>query len=161
MTFGVYSEATAREIYRRTMQAPPTTGNNPGENVPPGSMYYVVTEEALLPATDPFTGYTDCDCRILRYIEPPDLLTPYHMEEGTGANSLIKVINRSAYLSVPIGTLLIVAKLGVEFAVIWADCANVSASTIGSTVSGSSTVSSTVVSTTGIGSSSSSSPPPP
>lgn len=152
MTFGVYSENTAREIYRRVMQVPDTTGNNPAGNIPPGSVYYCITNEALLPATDPFTGYTTCDCKVLRYVDPPVTATPYDMEEADGPIATIKVVNRSAFTSLPIGTLLIVIKIGVEFAIIWADCSNPASSSGFPSITSSTGVS---------GSSSSSEAPPP
>lgn len=151
MTFGVYTENTAKEIYRRVMQVPDGTGNNPAGNIPPGSIYYCITNTALQPATDPFTGYTTCECTLLRYVDPPDIADPYAMEEATGPISTITVINRSAFVSLPMNTLLIVIKIGIEFAMIWADCANPASS------SGFASISSTV----SAGSSSSSEAPPP
>jgi len=113
---GLYSEGDAREIHKRVLghslrsselgQAKQYTVQN--------MLYYAVLTENLSAATDPETGYTSAECRVLRYVQPISA-TSLDMELATGDISLQTITNRYPTFSASIGDVLLILRNGAEW----------------------------------------------
>jgi hypothetical protein len=77
-------------------------------------LYYAVLTEDLAAATNPETGYTSAECRVLRYVQPIDSTT-LNMESATGDISLQMVTNRYTTFSARAGDLLLIIRNGAEW----------------------------------------------
>jgi hypothetical protein len=95
----------------------------PNDTKSPLRPRYALLSESLSTATNPLTGYKTAKAQLLRYKsnlspETDDL----DMEETFNANSEITVVNRSADTSASAGTLILVMRVGSEWAPVWVDC---------------------------------------
>lgn len=80
-------------------------------------VYYARLTEDLAAATDPLTGYTQAQARIIRYTQPGDGES-LDMEDGATTASLITVTNRSESFSGTTGDLVTVLRMGAEWALV-------------------------------------------
>jgi len=77
--------------------------------------YYVKLLEPLDAATNPETGYTQANARILRYVQPVDPNSLDMEESGTGGHEILKITNRSTAFSAAIGETIRVDRMGSEW----------------------------------------------
>jgi hypothetical protein len=77
-------------------------------------LYYALLLEDLTAATDPLTGYTQADIRVIRYVQPGDGVT-LNMEESTTTTGIVQVTNRFESFSASAGDLLLVIRHGSEW----------------------------------------------
>jgi hypothetical protein len=69
---GIYSESDAREIHKRVLghALPLQDLDQARQHTLHNMLYYALLTENLDAATDPETGYTSAECRVLRYVQP-------------------------------------------------------------------------------------------
>lgn len=77
--------------------------------------YYVVLLEDLAPATEPQTGYTQADARVMRYLQPPDPNSLDMEESPEGSDTEIKITNRFTSFSASTGDLILVIRNSSEW----------------------------------------------
>jgi hypothetical protein len=113
---GIYSESDAREIHKRVLghSLPLHELGQARQHTLHNMLYYAVLTEDLAAATNPTTGYTSAECRVLRYVQPIDSTT-LNMESATGDISLQMVTNRYTTFSARAGDLLLIIRNGAEW----------------------------------------------
>jgi hypothetical protein len=121
MRFGGYSEEDARKIHRKVLgreeaQKPLDMARNLTVQ---NNLYYMILLDNLDAATDPYTGFTQAQGQIIRYIQPvnPHLLD---MEDSTSVSAEETVTNRYTSFSAAAGDLLLVIRNGSEWSPITA-----------------------------------------
>ena len=127
--FGIFSVSDAKAIKARVLGGqvdtlpqpaiPSTAGNGP---------YFAILMADMDAATSPLDGYSETNAKILRYTLADD---NYDMEEATDDEE-VNVVNRSQ-AEATAGTLVVIFRVGSEFAPIWVDC---SASDDGAEIAG-------------------------
>jgi hypothetical protein len=116
LPIGVYRPDDAREIHRRVlgpMATQPALDNTRDKTIH-NFLYYALLLEDLTAATDPLTGYTQADIRVIRYVQPGDGVT-LNMESSTTSTGIVKVTNRFESFSASAGDLLLVIRNGSEW----------------------------------------------
>jgi hypothetical protein len=113
---GIYSEGDAREIHKRVLghSLPLPELGQAKQYTVQNMLYYALLTEDLNAATDPETGYTSAECRVLRYIQPISATT-LDMEMATGDISLLTITNRYVSFSASAGDLLLIIRNGAEW----------------------------------------------
>lgn len=86
-------------------------------------LYYVVLTENLAAATDPRTGYTTAQGRILRYLQPV-LTDSLDMEDSTTSEGLIDITNRFPTFSAAIDDVILVIRNESEWSPVTAASGN-------------------------------------
>ena len=113
---GVFTVGDARhihkEIFGTRMSQPPM--DNTRDKTIHNLLYYALLLEDLAAATDPLTGYTQAQVRVIRYVQPGDGVT-LNMEESTTATGIVQVTNRFESFSASAGDLLLVIRNGSEW----------------------------------------------
>jgi hypothetical protein len=101
-----------KEIFGTRMSQPPM--DNTRDKTIHNLLYYALLLEDLTTATNPLTGYTQADIRVIRYVQPGDGVT-LNMEESTTSTGIVKVTNRFESFSASAGDLLLVIRNGSEW----------------------------------------------
>ena len=116
LPIGVYRPDDAREIHRRVLGPTATQPalDNTRDKTIHNLLYYALLLEDLTAATDPLTGYTQADIRVIRYVQPGDGVT-LNMEESTTTTGIVQVTNRLTSFSASAGDLLLVIRNGSEW----------------------------------------------
>jgi hypothetical protein len=116
LPIGVYRPDDAREIHRRVLGPTATQPalDNARDKTIHNLLYYALLLEDLTAATNPLTGYTQADIRVIRYVQPGDGVT-LNMEESTTSTGIVKVTNRFESFSASAGDLLLVIRHGSEW----------------------------------------------
>ena len=113
---GVFTVDDARhihkEIFGTRMSQPPM--DNTRDKTIHNLLYYALLLEDLTAATDPLTGYTQAQIRVIRYVQPGDGVT-LNMEESTTTTGIVQVTNRLTSFSASAGDLLLVIRHGSEW----------------------------------------------
>ena len=113
---GVFTVGDARhihkEIFGTRMSQPPM--DNTRDKTIHNLLYYALLLEDLTAATDPLTGYTQAQIRVIRYVQPGDGVT-LNMEESTTTTGIVQVTNRLTSFSASAGDLLLVIRHGSEW----------------------------------------------
>jgi hypothetical protein len=113
---GVFTVGDARhihkEIFGTRMSQPPM--DNTRDKTIHNLLYYALLLEDLTAATDPLTGYTQAQIRVIRYVQPGDGVT-LNMEESTTTTGIVQVTNRLTSFSASAGDLLLVIRNGSEW----------------------------------------------
>ena len=113
---GVFTVGDARhihkEIFGTRMSQPPM--DNTRDKTIHNLLYYALLLADLAAATDPLTGYTQANIRVIRYVQPGDGVT-LNMEESTTTTGIVKVTNRLTSFSASAGDLLLVIRNGSEW----------------------------------------------
>lgn len=113
---GAFTVGDARQIHKEIfgtrMSQPPM--DNTRDKTIHNLLYYALLLEDLAAATDPLTGYTQADIRVIRYVQPGDGVT-LNMEESTTTTGIVKVTNRLTSFSASAGDLLLVIRNGSEW----------------------------------------------
>ena len=113
---GVFTVDDARhihkEIFGTRMSQPPM--DNTRDKTIHNLLYYALLLEDLTAATDPLTGYTQAQIRVIRYVQPGDGVT-LNMEESTTTTGIVQVTNRLTSFSASAGDLLLVIRNGSEW----------------------------------------------
>ena len=118
-SFGILPSEEMREIRRRVLSNNREAYAYLQANQIPSEEFYAVLNADLVAATNPRTGYTNADVRILGY---SDITTNRNIGYQSGSYGLVNVINRSESLSGARGTLCLVRRILAEYAFIWVDC---------------------------------------
>jgi hypothetical protein len=100
-----------KEIFGTRMSQPPM--DNTRDKTIHNLLYYALLLEDLTAATDPLTGYTQAQIRVIRYVQPGDGVT-LNMESSTTSTGIVKVTNRFESFSASAGDLLLVIRHGSE-----------------------------------------------
>ena len=113
---GVFSEGDAREIHKRVLghTLPLNNIGDAKQYTVQNMLYYAVLTEDLAAATNETTGYTQAECRIIRYVQPVSA-TSLDMELSTSAAALITVTNRYTTFSAGTDDLILVIRNGAEW----------------------------------------------
>jgi hypothetical protein len=116
LPIGVYRPDDAREIHSRVLGPTATQEalDNTRDKTVHNFLYYALLLEDLTAATNPLTGYTQADIRVIRYVQPGDGVT-LNMEESTTTTGIVKVTNRFESFSASAGDLLLVIRHGSEW----------------------------------------------
>ena len=116
LPIGVYRPDDAREIHRRVLGPTATQPalDNTRDKTIHNLLYYALLLEDLTAATDPLTGYTQADIRVIRYVQPGDGVT-LNMEASTTSTGIVQVTNRFESFSASAGDLLLVIRHGSEW----------------------------------------------
>ena len=116
LPIGVYRPDDAREIHRRVLGPTATQPalDNTRDKTIHNFLYYALLLEDLTAATDPLTGYTQAQIRVIRYVQPGDGVT-LNMEESTTTTGIVQVTNRFESFSASAGDLLLVIRNGSEW----------------------------------------------
>jgi hypothetical protein len=116
LPIGVYRPDDAREIHSRVLGPTATQPalDNTRDKTVHNFLYYALLLEDLTAATNPLTGYTQADIRVIRYVQPGDGVT-LNMEESTTTTGIVKVTNRFESFSASAGDLLLVIRHGSEW----------------------------------------------
>jgi hypothetical protein len=101
-----------KEIFGTRMSQPPM--DNTRDKTIHNLLYYALLLEDLTAATNPLTGYTQAQIRVIRYVQPGDGVT-LNMEESTTTTGIVKVTNRFESFSASAGDLLLVIRHGSEW----------------------------------------------
>jgi hypothetical protein len=101
-----------KEIFGTRMSQPPM--DNTRDKTIHNLLYYALLLEDLTAATDPLTGYTQAQIRVIRYVQPGDGVT-LNMEESTTTTGIVQVTNRFESFSASAGDLLLVIRHGSEW----------------------------------------------
>jgi hypothetical protein len=101
-----------KEIFGTRMSQPPM--DNTRDKTIHNLLYYALLLEDLTAATDPLTGYTQAQIRVIRYVQPGDGVT-LNMEESTTTTGIVQVTNRLTSFSASAGDLLLVIRNGSEW----------------------------------------------
>ena len=113
---GVFTVGDARhihkEIFGTRMSQPPM--DNTRDKTIHNLLYYALLLADLAAATDPLTGYTQANIRVIRYVQPGDGVT-LNMEESTTTTGIVQVTNRLTSFSASAGDLLLVIRNGSEW----------------------------------------------
>ena len=113
---GVFTVGDARhihkEIFGTRMSQPPM--DNTRDKTIHNLLYYALLLADLAAATDPLTGYTQANIRVIRYVQPGDGVT-LSMEESTTTTGIVQVTNRLTSFSASAGDLLLVIRNGSEW----------------------------------------------
>lgn len=113
---GAFTVGDARQIHKEIfgtrMSQPPM--DNTRDKTIHNLLYYAILLEDLTAATDPLTGYTQAQVRVIRYVQPGDGVT-LNMEESTTTTGIVKVTNRLTSFSASAGDLLLVIRNGSEW----------------------------------------------
>ena len=118
-SYGLLRSDEMLEIRRRVLSSNRELYTNYSQySIQPDEFYGTLNED-LAAATNPRTGYTDADVRILGYT---DIGANVNIDHVTGSDGIINVINRSESLSGARGTLCLVRRIIAEYAFIWIDC---------------------------------------
>jgi len=130
---GIYSEGDAREIHKRVLghSLPLHELGQARQHTLHNMLYYALLTEDLDAASDPETGYTSAECRVLRYVQPIDTTT-LNMESATGDISLQTVTNRYTSFSASAGDLLLIIRNGAEWSPVTAVASSQKHATIAS-----------------------------
>lgn len=115
---GVFSVETAAEIHRRVMGSSSTQKPTEGQKqrMLPATDYFVKLLEPLAPASNPETGYSQADARIMRYTQP---VNPNNLNlEASGDDDSTKLIitNRSLTYYAEPNDIILVRRIGSEYA---------------------------------------------
>ena len=115
--YGIYSEGDAREIHKRVLghTLPLSNIGDAKQYTIHNMLYYAILTENLDAADNEFTGYTQAECRVIRYVQPVSA-SSLDMELTTSADALITVTNRYASFSARSGDLLMIIRHGSEWA---------------------------------------------
>lgn len=115
--FGIYPEGDAREIHRRVLGHSLPLGNigDAKQYTVHNMLYYAFLTEDLNAADNALTGYTEAECRVLRYVQPVSA-TSLDMESVTSDLGLVTVTNRYTSFSAKSGDLLMIIRHGSEWA---------------------------------------------
>lgn len=116
LPIGVYRPDDAREIHRRVLgpMATQPALDNARDKTIHNLLYYALLLEDLTAATNPLTGYTQAQIRVIRYVQPGDGVT-LNMEESTTTTGIVQVTNRFESFSASAGDLLLVIRNGSEW----------------------------------------------
>ncbi len=108
---GGYTVDDATEIKRRVLGLANSQKMLDGKKqlTVQNQQYYVKLLEPLDAATNPETGYTQANARILRYVQPVDP-NSLDMEEAVDVGTVLKITNRYSSFSANIGDLLLVIR---------------------------------------------------
>jgi hypothetical protein len=101
-----------KEIFGTRMSQPPM--DNTRDKTIHNLLYYALLLEDLTAATNPLTGYTQAQIRVIRYVQPGDGVT-LNMEESTTTTGIVQVTNRFESFSASAGDLLLVIRHGSEW----------------------------------------------
>jgi hypothetical protein len=101
-----------KEIFGTRMSQPPM--DNTRDKTIHNLLYYALLLEDLIAATNPLTGYTQAQIRVIRYVQPGDGVT-LNMEESTTTTGIVQVTNRFESFSASAGDLLLVIRHGSEW----------------------------------------------
>jgi hypothetical protein len=101
-----------KEIFGTRMSQPPM--DNTRDKTIHNLLYYALLLEDLAAATNPLTGYTQAQIRVIRYVQPGDGVT-LNMEESTTTTGIVQVTNRFESFSASAGDLLLVIRNGSEW----------------------------------------------
>lgn len=118
-SYGLLPSEEMREIRRRVLSNNRDSRTNYYEYSEPSDEFYGVLNADLAAATNPRTGYTNADVRILKY---SSITTNRNLGYQSGSYGLVNVINRSESLSGARGTLCLIRRILEEYAFIWVDC---------------------------------------
>jgi len=113
---GVFLYDEGHEIRRRVLgenHKQPLLDNTRDKTIH-NLLYYAILTEDLAAATNPLTGHTTAQCRIIRYVQPISS-TSLDMEQSTSAEGIINVINRYPSFSAQSGDVLMVIRNGSEW----------------------------------------------
>jgi len=116
LPIGVYRPDDAREIHSRVLGPTATQPalDNTRDKTIHNLLYYALLLEDLTAATNPLTGYTQAQIRVIRYVQPGDGVT-LNMEESTTTTGIVQVTNRFESFSASAGDLLLVIRNGSEW----------------------------------------------
>jgi hypothetical protein len=101
-----------KEIFGTRMSQPPM--DNTRDKTIHNLLYYALLLEDLTAATNPLTGYTQAQIRVIRYVQPGDGVT-LNMESSTTTTGIVQVTNRFESFSASAGDLLLVIRHGSEW----------------------------------------------
>jgi hypothetical protein len=122
---GIFTLEDSIEIGRRVLgnhyKQPPT--DNTRDKTIHNDMYYVVLIQDLAAATDPLTGYTSAQGRVIRYLQPI-VSDSLDMEDSTTDEGLVTVTNRYTTFSASIGDLLLIIRNESEWSPVTAASGN-------------------------------------
>jgi len=114
--FGGFSTGDAYEIHRRVLGTP--TFSQKALDVKKeltifNKMYYVVMQSDLAAATDAYTGYTQANGKVVRYVQPNN--NTLDMEDAVNDDSVFTVTNRFTTYSAVTGDLVLIMRNGSEW----------------------------------------------
>lgn len=114
---GIYSEGDAQEIHKRVLghSMPLPNLGDAKQHTFHNMLYYAILTEDLEATTDPLVGYTQAECRVLRYVQPINTAS-LDMEQTTSTSGLQTVTNRYETFSARSGDLLMIIRHGSEWA---------------------------------------------
>lgn len=116
--FGVFSVETAAEIHRRVLgnSSPQKPTDGQKQLLLPATDYFVKLLEPLAPASNPETGYAQAEARIMRYTQPINPNSLNLEPAGSDDSTKIKVTNRSPTYYAEPNDVILVRRIGSEYA---------------------------------------------
>ncbi len=113
---GIHTEGDAFEIHRRVLgQSRKSHDLNVSRQLTiQNHLFYAYLTEDMPAASNPETGYTLAQCRVLRYVQPV-LPNSLDMEESTEDSGLDTITNRYTTFSAHAGDLLLIIRNGSEW----------------------------------------------
>lgn len=114
---GIFGEDDAREMHRQVLgqQSSQPAFDVARNQTIHNMLYYALLLEDLDPATDPLTGYTQANVRVIRYVQPM-VANSLDMEESLSSEGIVRLTNRFTTFSAKSGDLLMVIRNASEWA---------------------------------------------